>query len=314
MSHTAEHNLLRWAFLAALSLHLAALAVAACLPGTPLNGAALFEEIRVFAQEAPALVSPVEVVEWPLAPEAESQSGVELPVLPPPSRPQPAPPPETAARPTRPTPGPSRSAVPTEAPGASRPAGDRPIGGGGAVGLGATSDRGDLPLPAGGATTRGMVPGEGPGSGSGEGPGSGPAAEPGDGSQPPGQGGPGFGAGTTRGDSHGSGSAGRAGQKQTEPAFTSRVADRAEPQLVRKVAPAYPPSAVEDGVEGTVKLKVVVSETGAVAEVEVVASSGDRRLDQAAKECVRGWRYRPAVQDGKPRRVPTYATVEFELR
>lgn len=84
--------------------------------------------------------------------------------------------------------------------------------------------------------------------------------------------------------------------------------------MLRKTAPDYPASAVEDGVEGVVKLKVLVTETGSVAEVEVTASSGDRRLDAAAKECVRKWLYRPAIQDGKPRRVHTHATVEFELR
>jgi protein TonB len=71
---------------------------------------------------------------------------------------------------------------------------------------------------------------------------------------------------------------------------------------------------VEDGVEGSVRLKVLVTETGTVAEVQVTGSSGDRRLDAAARECVRRWLYRPAIQDGKPRRVYTHATVEFELK
>ena len=95
--------------------------------------------------------------------------------------------------------------------------------------------------------------------------------------------------------------------------FTSRVADRQEPEIISKGGLEYPGSAVADGVEGTVRLKVLVSETGAVAEVEVIESSGDRRLDAAAAEFVGRWRYRPAVQDGTPRRVYTYAKVTFEL-
>ena len=77
---------------------------------------------------------------------------------------------------------------------------------------------------------------------------------------------------------------------------------------------SYPGSAQEEGVEGTVKLKVLVTEKGSVAEVQIITSSGDHRLDSAAKEWVRGWRYRPAFQDGKPRRVYTHAAVQFELR
>jgi protein TonB len=92
------------------------------------------------------------------------------------------------------------------------------------------------------------------------------------------------------------------------------VADRAEPVVAAKGTLRYPSAAQEEGVEGTVKLKVLVSETGSVAEVQVVSSSGNRRLDVAAKEWVANWRYRPAVQDGKPRRVYTSAVVEFELR
>jgi protein TonB len=92
------------------------------------------------------------------------------------------------------------------------------------------------------------------------------------------------------------------------------VADRDEPVVVQKGTLKYPEAAVEDGVEGTVKLKVLVTELGGAAEVKVAQSSGDRGLDTAAVEFVKGWRYQPAVQDGKPRRVYTYAVVTFELR
>jgi protein TonB len=92
------------------------------------------------------------------------------------------------------------------------------------------------------------------------------------------------------------------------------VAERVEPAVTHKGTFRYPEAAAEEGVQGVVKLKVLVTEDGLVAEVEITRSSGDRRLDQAAKEWVRGWKYSPAVQAGKPRRVYTHATVEFELR
>jgi protein TonB len=118
----------------------------------------------------------------------------------------------------------------------------------------------------------------------------------------------GEGSGSGTGGGEGDGGTGAAGG-----GFTSRVADRREPEVIRKGSLEYPASAVTDGVEGTVRLRVLVGETGDVLEVEVTESSGDRRLDIAAEEFVRAWRYRPAVQDGQPRRVHTYAKVTFEL-
>lgn len=61
------------------------------------------------------------------------------------------------------------------------------------------------------------------------------------------------------------------------------------------------------------RLRVLVGEAGNVLDAEVIGSSGDRRLDRAAADSVRTWRYLPAVQDGKPRRVHTEAKVTFKL-
>jgi len=84
--------------------------------------------------------------------------------------------------------------------------------------------------------------------------------------------------------------------------------------VVHKGSLEYPPAAVADAAEGKVELKVLVSEVGTAAEVTVVRSSHDRRLDAAAVEFVRGWRYKPAVQNGKPRSVYTRAVVTFKLK
>jgi len=76
---------------------------------------------------------------------------------------------------------------------------------------------------------------------------------------------------------------------------------------------SYPRSAAEEGVEGTVRLKVLVTEAGDVSRASVVQSSGDDRLDRAATDWIRHWKYLPAVQDGTPRAVETYAKVTFKL-
>lgn len=59
-------------------------------------------------------------------------------------------------------------------------------------------------------------------------------------------------------------------------------------------APAYPGSARRLGEEGTVVLRVHVLRDGRAREIEILAASGSPRLDQAASDAVRRWRFRPA--------------------
>ena len=60
--------------------------------------------------------------------------------------------------------------------------------------------------------------------------------------------------------------------------------------------PAYPPMSRRTGEQGKVLLRVRVTEEGRAAEVEVKASSGSSRLDEAAQAAVRQWRFVPAKQ------------------
>ena len=65
-------------------------------------------------------------------------------------------------------------------------------------------------------------------------------------------------------------------------------------------APTYPRAALRAGAEGTVLLRVLVDIDGRPLQVDVSRSSGDRRLDVAAREQVlRHWRFRPALRDGQ---------------
>lgn len=309
-----SEKLLNWAFIIALSLHGVALATAACLPTHV--GEQDLTDLRVFEEDTPTSITPVELVAWPpaepepsvagappirardlvviaqLQPSRASQPRVETarPVVTPISRLSPSP-----AAP-KPIPAVRTPAPPSSAGG----------GGGGEVGLGAPSTQGSLPLNTGGGTAMGSVPGSGSGSGAGTGFGHGGGSGGGTGG--------GSSSGTGPGSGSGTGSGEGAGGSRDGGGFTSRVADRAEPAVIRKGKLEYPPTAVEEGVEGTVKLNVLVTEAGAVAEVKVVQSSRDRRLDAAAIEFVRGWRYQPAVQDGQPRSVYTHASVRFELK
>lgn len=320
---------LRWAFGLAVALHAAALGAATQLPDAVGSSNCELQEVRVFGRSTPALVSRVELVEWPaerlvgnvielaeagpvvVEPEPPAQQAPErVPAERRPAR-EPAVGPVAQARQTAggqaaepveppaviaPPAGPE--AVVAEEPGNTNDAVGSGGGGGGFVDLGSPSGNGSVDGAVSGGTPAGQIPGEGAGTGAGVGPGSGSGTGGGSGS------GIGSGEGTGVGEGSGGGGGG----------FRSRVAERREPEVMWKGTLEYPESAVRDGVEGTVRLEVLVSETGEVLEVEVIESGGDRRLDAAAAEFVGRWRYRPAVQDGEPRRVHTHAKVKFELK
>ena len=77
--------------------------------------------------------------------------------------------------------------------------------------------------------------------------------------------------------------------------------------------PVYPPRCLRMGIEGTVRVRVLVGEDGRVQEVTVGKSSGDAALDEAALEAVRYWRFEPAKRDGVPVRAWAVVPIEFKL-
>ncbi len=81
-----------------------------------------------------------------------------------------------------------------------------------------------------------------------------------------------------------------------------------------QVRPRYPEAARQRGIEGTVLLKVWVTEQGRVEAVEVSRSAGYQDLDQAAMEAVRRWRFEPARRGREPVAVWVLIPVEFKLQ
>lgn len=63
--------------------------------------------------------------------------------------------------------------------------------------------------------------------------------------------------------------------------------------------PNYPNMSTRLGEQGTVVLRVLVKADGSAGEVEVKSSSSYPRLDQAAIDAVKTWRFNPAKIDGK---------------
>ena len=78
--------------------------------------------------------------------------------------------------------------------------------------------------------------------------------------------------------------------------------------------PRYPESARRQGVEGTVLLKMRITEQGSVEDVQVERSAGHPALDQSAMEAVQRWRFEPARRSGEPVAVWVLLPVEFKLQ
>lgn len=81
--------------------------------------------------------------------------------------------------------------------------------------------------------------------------------------------------------------------------------------LIEKSFPAYPAAARQAKIQGTVSLKVLIGEDGAVKHVEGI--SGPEQLLDGAIETVRQWKYRPFVLDDKVVDVETIVTVVYQM-
>jgi periplasmic protein TonB len=80
------------------------------------------------------------------------------------------------------------------------------------------------------------------------------------------------------------------------------------------VKPRYPESARRQGIEGTVLLKMHITEHGRVEDVQVERSAGHLDLDQAAIEAVKHWHFEPARRAGEAVAVWVIIPVAFELQ
>ena len=78
-------------------------------------------------------------------------------------------------------------------------------------------------------------------------------------------------------------------------------------------APAYPPLARRMGEQGRVVLRVLVRAEGTAADVQVRNSSGFARLDDAARETVRRWKFVPARRGTQAVEAWVLITISFRL-
>jgi TonB family protein len=82
------------------------------------------------------------------------------------------------------------------------------------------------------------------------------------------------------------------------------------PRPLKITRPKYPPLAFERGIEGTVVLELRIDEKGRVARVRVKRSVPE--LDDAAIECVKAWKFKPARKDGRSVETVAEAPITFK--
>jgi protein TonB len=95
------------------------------------------------------------------------------------------------------------------------------------------------------------------------------------------------------------------------------VTEALEPELAvqcpKHTPPHYPPQAKRQREQGEVRLRVELDETGRIANVTIVSSSGSPRLDDAARTAIESWRCRPAQHNGQPVRAVALQSLAFVL-
>jgi protein TonB len=95
------------------------------------------------------------------------------------------------------------------------------------------------------------------------------------------------------------------------PKYGQQVAVDTLPEAISKVPPAYPDAARNAGVSGTVVVMALVDRYGSVKDIRIQKSIP--KLDAAAMQCVRQWRFKPARSGGRPVAVWVAVPLKFTL-
>jgi protein TonB len=76
----------------------------------------------------------------------------------------------------------------------------------------------------------------------------------------------------------------------------------------------YPSFSKRSGEQGEVVVKLIIDETGSVEEVAMLKSSTFPRLDRAATEIGKRYRFKPFLVNGTPTRISTNLLIKFNLK
>lgn len=107
--------------------------------------------------------------------------------------------------------------------------------------------------------------------------------------------------------------AGRGAAPVVKPAPTGpvRISSTQMSSPIYRTTPVYPPIAKATGTQGIVVLQATISKDGKIENLRVL--SGPVMLQQAARDAVSQWRYKPFLLNGEPIEVETTVNVVFTL-
>jgi TonB family protein len=83
-----------------------------------------------------------------------------------------------------------------------------------------------------------------------------------------------------------------------------------KPRKTRR--PKYPKSAFKKGIDGSVLVQIVIDRKGRVVDTRILESIPE--LDEAALECIRGWRFTPATKNGNPVASMARVPITFKIK
>jgi protein TonB len=76
----------------------------------------------------------------------------------------------------------------------------------------------------------------------------------------------------------------------------------------------YPSFSKRSGEQGEVVVRLMIDESGSVEDVALLRSSSFPRLDRAATEIGRRYRFKPFLVNGSPQRISTNLLIKFNLK
>jgi periplasmic protein TonB len=76
----------------------------------------------------------------------------------------------------------------------------------------------------------------------------------------------------------------------------------------------YPSFSKRSGEQGTVVVRLIIDETGNVEDVALLQSSTFPRLDRAATDIGKRYRFKPFIVNGSPQRISTNLLIKFNLK
>ena len=85
------------------------------------------------------------------------------------------------------------------------------------------------------------------------------------------------------------------------------------PTPIRKVDPKYPPTLINEHVEGEVVLYAVIRRDGSVDSIQLVRGL-DEDLDKNAMNALSQWKFRPATKQGEPVDLEAIVHIPFRAR